>query len=64
MAEQILGNGEADMCGMTRAMICDPKMPEKAEAGDVVDITGLHRMQPSLHRTHGSRIRGVLYSVP
>jgi hypothetical protein len=37
-AEQILNNGEADMCGMTRAMICDPKMPEKAEAGRVDDI--------------------------
>lgn len=38
IAEQILSNGEADMCGMTRAMICDPKMPEKAEAGCVDDI--------------------------
>ena len=38
MAEQILTNGEADMCGMTRAMICDPRMPEKAEAGRSDDI--------------------------
>ncbi len=38
LAEQILSNGEADMCGMTRAMICDPKMPEKAKAGHTDDI--------------------------
>ena len=38
LAEQILSNGEADMCGMTRAMICDPKMPQKAEAGRLDDI--------------------------
>ncbi len=38
IAEQILENGEADMCGMTRAMICDPLMPEKAKAGRIEDI--------------------------
>ena len=37
-AEQMLGNREADMCGMTRAMICDPRMPAKAEAGLIDDI--------------------------
>ena len=38
IAEQILANDQADMCGMTRATICDPKMPNKAEAGRLDDI--------------------------
>lgn len=32
IAEQVLAEGAADMCGMTRAMICDPEMPNKARA--------------------------------
>ncbi len=32
-AEQILESGAADLCGMTRAMICDPAMAEKARTG-------------------------------
>ncbi len=38
IAEQVIAGGEADLCGMTRALICDPEMPQKAEAGDVDDI--------------------------
>lgn len=38
IAEAILANGQADVCGMTRAMICDPAMPGKAEAGETDDI--------------------------
>jgi len=37
-AEAILAAGQADMCGMTRAMICDPEMPAKAQAGRIDDI--------------------------
>jgi 2,4-dienoyl-CoA reductase-like NADH-dependent reductase (Old Yellow Enzyme family) len=37
-AEQIIAQGAADMCGMTRAMICDPSMPAKARAGRTDDI--------------------------
>lgn len=37
-AEQILVRGDADMVGMTRALICDPLMPVKAEAGRFDDI--------------------------
>ena len=37
-AEQILSTGQADMCGMTRAQICDPEMAKKAEAGRLDDI--------------------------
>ena len=38
IAEAIIARGEADACGMTRAMICDPDMPAKAEDGRVDDI--------------------------
>ena len=37
-AERILAEGGADMCGMTRALICDPEMPAKAQAGLSEDI--------------------------
>ncbi|MBL8906675.1 MAG: FAD-dependent oxidoreductase [Rhizobiales bacterium] len=37
-AERIIAQGAADMCGMTRAMICDPEMPAKAMAGRTDDI--------------------------
>ncbi|QHG85513.1 FAD-binding protein (plasmid) [Rhodococcus rhodochrous] len=37
-AELILANGQADACAMTRALICDPEMPNKAELGQVDDI--------------------------
>ncbi len=37
-AEQVLRDGAADMCGMTRALIADPLMPQKAAAGQVDDI--------------------------
>ena len=32
-AEAIVASGQADVCGMTRAMICDPEMPNKATEG-------------------------------
>lgn len=38
IAEQTLARGAADMCGMTRALISDPKMPRKAQAGQLDDI--------------------------
>jgi hypothetical protein len=37
-AERLLASGQADMCGMTRAMICDPEMPNKAREGRLEDI--------------------------
>lgn len=37
-AEAILAAGQADVCGMTRALICDPDMPEKAGRGATDDI--------------------------
>lgn len=37
-AERALATGQADMCAMTRAMICDPEMPNKAHDGRIDDI--------------------------
>jgi len=37
-AESILINGQADLCGMTRALIADPDMPNKAITGQLEDI--------------------------
>jgi 2,4-dienoyl-CoA reductase-like NADH-dependent reductase (Old Yellow Enzyme family) len=37
-AERVVASGQADMCGMTRAMICDPQMPAKAAADRADDI--------------------------
>ena len=38
LAEQVLEKGQADMCGMARAMISDPDMPNKARSGKSNDI--------------------------
>ncbi|ASJ72053.1 FAD-dependent oxidoreductase [Granulosicoccus antarcticus] len=37
-AEAIIASGQADMCGMTRALICDPQMPVKAQTDRSDDI--------------------------
>ncbi|AHI25529.1 oxidoreductase, FMN-binding protein [Komagataeibacter xylinus E25] len=37
-ADAIIASGAADVCGMTRALICDPRMPEKAQSGHSGDI--------------------------
>ena len=37
-AEAILAAHRADVCGMTRALICDPEMPNKAARGAPEDI--------------------------
>ncbi len=37
-AELALQAGAVDMCGMTRALICDPQMPNKAMVGQLDDI--------------------------
>ncbi|MBT6111300.1 MAG: FAD-dependent oxidoreductase [Rhodospirillales bacterium] len=38
IAESMIHSGEADLCGMTRAMICDPDMPNKAMHSKIDDI--------------------------
>ena len=37
-AAAVLQSGQADMCGMTRALISDPQMPAKAARGAIDDI--------------------------
>jgi 2,4-dienoyl-CoA reductase-like NADH-dependent reductase (Old Yellow Enzyme family) len=37
-AELIISAGQADACAMTRALICDPEMPNKARQGSVDEI--------------------------
>lgn len=38
LAEKILEDGQADMIGMVRALICDPELPNKASEGRIDDI--------------------------
>ncbi len=38
LAEKILAEGQADMIGMVRALICDPELPNKAMEGRMEDI--------------------------
>lgn len=38
LAENILQEGQADMIGMVRALICDPELPNKAREGRTEDI--------------------------
>jgi 2,4-dienoyl-CoA reductase-like NADH-dependent reductase (Old Yellow Enzyme family)/thioredoxin reductase len=37
-AEAVIASHHADVCGMTRALICDPEMPNKAARGVLEDI--------------------------
>ena len=37
-AERVLAAGQADMCGMARALICDPELPSKALSGREEDV--------------------------
>lgn len=37
-AEAVLSSGRADLCGMTRALICDPQMAVKSAEGRVEDV--------------------------
>jgi mycofactocin system FadH/OYE family oxidoreductase 2 len=38
LAEKILADGQADIIGMVRALICDPELPNKAMEGRMSDI--------------------------
>lgn len=40
LAEEILAGGQADLVAMTRALIADPDLPDKAREGRVEDIRG------------------------
>lgn len=52
-AEAMLARGEADVCGMTRALICDPEMPAKAGAGRPDEIRAcIGCNQACIHHFH------------
>jgi mycofactocin system FadH/OYE family oxidoreductase 2 len=38
VAERVLASGQADLVAMTRALIADPFLPRKAQAGQVADV--------------------------
>lgn len=52
MAEQILADGQADIIGMTRALIADPFFPEKARQGKPETITPCLRCLDCLTGMH------------
>ena len=51
-AERIVAGGQADMVGMTRAMIADPEMADKAREGRIDDIRACIGCNQGLHRPH------------
>ena len=61
IAEQVLASGQADLCGMTRAMICDPDMPAKTAVRPARRHPRLHRLQPGLHRAFPSGLCHLLH---
>ncbi|MCO1669417.1 FAD-dependent oxidoreductase, partial [Pseudomonas aeruginosa] len=74
-AETILARGQADVCGMTRALICDPQMPNKAEAGRSDDVRAciacnqtcighFHRGYPISCIQHPETGRELTYAMP
>ena len=38
LANHIVAEGQADMCGMARQLICDPELPRKVEEGRLDDV--------------------------
>lgn len=74
-AEQILARGQADVCGMTRALICDPQMPNKAGSGRHDDVRAciacnqacighFHRGYPISCIQHPETGRELTYATP
>ena len=63
LAEQIIKEGQADLCGMTRAMIADPLMPEKASAGRLDDIRACIGCNQACsgHGLHGFPVSCIQY---
>jgi NADPH-dependent 2,4-dienoyl-CoA reductase/sulfur reductase-like enzyme len=52
-AERVIATGQADLCGMTRAMICDPEMPRKVTEGRLEDVrTCIACNQACIDRMH------------
>ncbi|MFJ2455249.1 FAD-dependent oxidoreductase [Pseudomonas protegens] len=74
-AEAIIAKGQADVCGMTRALICDPQMPNKSESGHSDDVRAciacnqacighFHKGLPISCIQHPETGRELLYGQP
>ncbi len=74
-AEAIIAKGQADVCGMTRALICDPQMPNKSERGRADDVRAciacnqacighFHKGLPISCIQHPETGRELLYGQP
>lgn len=74
-AEAIIAKGQADVCGMTRALICDPQMPNKSERGNAEDVRAciacnqacighFHKGLPISCIQHPETGRELLYGQP
>lgn len=74
-AEAIIAKGQADVCGMTRALICDPQMPNKSERGHSDDVRAciacnqacighFHKGLPISCIQHPETGRELLYGQP
>ncbi|MFH1479955.1 MAG: FAD-dependent oxidoreductase, partial [Pseudomonadota bacterium] len=63
LAEKALADGQADMVGMTRALIADPELPKKAREGRMDDIRGCIRcLQGCLLRGASSLPMGCVHN--
>ena len=74
-AEAIIAKGQADVCGMTRALICDPQMPNKSDSGHAEDVRAciacnqacighFHKGLPISCIQHPETGRELLYDQP
>ncbi|MFJ2382554.1 oxidoreductase [Pseudomonas protegens] len=74
-AEAIIAKGQADVCGMTRALICDPQMPNKSDSGHSEDVRAciacnqacighFHKGLPISCIQHPETGRELLYGQP
>ncbi|MBP5103817.1 FAD-dependent oxidoreductase [Pseudomonas protegens] len=74
-AEAIIAKGQADVCGMTRALICDPQMPNKSDSGHAEDVRAciacnqacighFHKGLPISCIQHPETGRELLYGQP
>ncbi|WP_337153337.1 FAD-dependent oxidoreductase [Pseudomonas protegens] len=74
-AEAIIAKGQADVCGMTRALICDPQMPNKSDSGRAEDVRAciacnqacighFHKGLPISCIQHPETGRELLYGQP
>ena len=62
--EWIVSEGKADLVAMTRAMIADPHLANKAKEGRVEDIRPCIGEQPGVHRATVPREAGDLHTQP